>query len=71
MKQTTAEATDKIMAILSDKGQAIMQADLDEIELLLTRVDLDDIADVEPMVYEGLALTVNDPLYEGDIEPIT
>ena len=58
---------DDILAVISSKGEKLMQVDLNEIEYMLTQIDIDEALDASPMIYEGIALTVNDPLYEGDI----
>jgi hypothetical protein len=61
---------EEIMAIIRDKGRDIRQSDLDAIAVLLAELPAEKRAEVEPWIYEGLALIVNDCLYEGDIPPI-
>lgn len=63
------KTNDQIIAILG-KGMAITQADIEEIEFLLTQLDLDDFSTAQAMAFEAISLIVNDPLYEGDAEPI-
>lgn len=45
-----------------------MKADLDEINHLLTRYDVGSYQERAPWIYEAIALMVNHPCYEGDIE---
>jgi len=61
---------DKIFEILREKGEAIRQSDMDEIELLIMEADPDVWIERMGWFYEGLALIVNDPNYEGDIAPV-
>lgn len=56
-------------AILTDKGTSLMQEDFQEMQSLFTQVEIEQWEDVV-RVMEGVALIVNDPSYEGDIEPI-
>jgi hypothetical protein len=56
-------------AILTDKGASLMQEDFQEMQSLFTQVEIEQWEDVV-RVMEGVALIVNDPSYNGDIEPI-
>lgn len=57
------------LAILSEKGSDLMQADLDTMEELFTKIPPKEWGDVLLLI-EGVALVINDPSYEGDIKPI-
>ncbi len=59
-----------ILEIISTKDDKLMQVDLNEIDYMITQLDIDEALEVQPMVYEAISNIVNDPLYEGDIEPI-
>ena len=65
-----SDDVETIHAIIRDKGRDIRQSDLNAIEAALRRLPAEKRAEVEPWIYEGLALIVNDCLYEGDIAPI-
>ena len=69
-EQEWQDFADEIQRIIRDKGRAIMQADLDAIETALAAMPAERRYALEPWIYEGLALIVNDTLYEGDIAPI-
>jgi hypothetical protein len=60
---------DEASAIFSEKGDGLMQADLDAMEELFTQIPPEQWDDVL-MLMEGVALVVNDPSYKGDIAPI-
>ena len=60
---------DEALAILSEKGNDLMQVDLDAMEELFKQIPPEEWGDVLWLM-EGVALVVNDPSYEGDIKPI-
>ncbi len=60
----TSEA---ITEFVRERGSAISAADLTTINDMLIDLPLEEVSDVRAWVMEGIALTVNDPLYEGDI----
>ena len=60
---------DRAQAILSDKGNKLMQADLDAMEEIFTEIEPEQWDDVL-LLMDGVALIVNDPSYKGDIPPI-
>jgi hypothetical protein len=60
---------DQAQEILSSKGSALMQSDLDLMEEIFTKIPPEEWDDVM-MLMDGVARIVNDPLYDGDIEPI-
>jgi hypothetical protein len=62
-------ALDKITELVSERGNKITRADYNTIMTLAVDVPLED-SDYLGAVFEGIALTVNDPLYDGDIDPI-
>jgi hypothetical protein len=62
----TSEA---ITEFVRERGSAISAADLTVNDMLID-LPLDEVSDVRAWVMEGIALTVNDPLYEGDIPAI-
>lgn len=64
-----SKATDDILSIISERGSRLDQADMDRIEALITEIPFDQL-DETGMIYEAIALIVNDPLYEGDLDPI-
>ena len=51
---------------LLEKGPAITAADVVEIETELALMPLDEAHVIEPWVWEGVSLIVNDPDYRGD-----
>ena len=59
-------AHEQITMILSTKGSRLAQADVDEIEALLTQVPMPEVIDFEEGVWETVWLIINDPLYQGD-----
>lgn len=63
----TSEA---ITEFVRERGSAISAADLTTINDMLIDLPLEEVSDVRAWVMEGIALTVNDPLYEGDIPAI-
>jgi hypothetical protein len=63
----TSEA---ITEFVRERGSAISAADLATVNDMLIDLPLDEVSDVRAWVMEGIALTVNDPLYEGDIPAI-
>jgi hypothetical protein len=66
-----SKATDTILEIISTKGADLRQSDMEQIEELIVDIPLDDAPRDMGMIYEGIAMVVNDPLYEGDIPPIS
>jgi len=60
----TSEA---ITEFVRERGSGISAADLTTINDMLIDLPLEEVSDVRAWVMEGIALTVNDPLYEGDI----
>lgn len=65
-----SKATDQIVDIIRVKGYDLRSDDMREIEYLITDIPLDDLPDEYPMIMGALAGIVNDPIYEGDIDPI-
>ncbi|WP_156358171.1 hypothetical protein [Sphingobium sp. Leaf26] len=65
-----SKATDQIIAIIQTKGYDLRSDDIDEIHYLMTDIPLDDLPDEYPMIMGALANIVNDPVYDGDIEPV-
>ncbi|SEJ87402.1 hypothetical protein SAMN05518849_11676 [Sphingobium sp. AP50] len=62
-------AIDEIVELVRDRGSKLNQYDLNQIKMIAVDVPLEDSEDLA-MVFEGIALVVNDPLYEGDIPPM-
>ena len=60
---------DRAQAILSEKNDKLMQADLLEMQEIFTEIPPEEWDEVM-MLMEGVAQVVNDPLYSGDIPPI-
>lgn len=60
---------DQAQDILSSKGSALMQSDLDAMEEIFTKIPPEEWDDVM-LLMDGVALIVHDPSYEGDIKPI-
>lgn len=60
---------DRAQDILSSKGSALMQSDLDAMQEIFTEIPPEEWDDVM-LLMDGVALIVNDPSYDGDIEPI-
>lgn len=62
----------KANQIVEDRGYAITQFDVMQIERLLLHIDfLDDQGQREAAsVWEGVAMIVNDPQYKGDAQPL-
>ena len=48
------------------KGRDLRADDVDDLRAALTQLDPDDYDQVAADVWEGVALIVNDPAYEGD-----
>jgi hypothetical protein len=63
-------AFEKIIDLIGEKGAKLTQADMDQIESLIPDIPLDELPDSYGAIHEALALIVNDPAYEGDIEPM-
>lgn len=61
-------ALDAITELVSEAGKNITRADLNTILTLAVDVPLED-SDYLGFVWEGIALTINDPLYTKDIKP--
>jgi hypothetical protein len=59
-------AAEQIEAILREKAACLTQADVEEIEALLTQVPMPEAIDFEGGVWETVWLIINDPLYQGD-----
>jgi hypothetical protein len=59
----------EITAIMNEKGDSIMQADLDRIEQIFSEMPETERSATRPWFYEGMFLIINDPLYKGDIKP--
>lgn len=57
--------TDRIMAALA-KGLRLTAADVRDIQAELALMPADQAHELEGEVWEGVALIVNDPDYEGD-----
>ncbi|MEK7454729.1 MAG: hypothetical protein AABZ76_07375 [Pseudomonadota bacterium] len=62
-------AIDEIVELVRDRGAKLTRDDLNQIKMMAVDVPLEDSDDLAA-VFEGIALVVNDPLYEGDIPPI-
>lgn len=62
-------AIDDIVELVRDRGAKLNRDDLNQIKMMAVDVPLED-SDALAAVFEGIALVVNDPLYEGDIPPI-
>ena len=62
--------SEAITEFVRERGSAISAADLATINDMLINLPLEEVSDVRAWVMEGIALTVNDPLYEGDIPAI-
>jgi hypothetical protein len=62
-------ALEQITEIVSERGSALDRDDMDRITELSVEVPLED-SDALAMVMEGVAMIVNDPLYEGDVPPM-
>jgi hypothetical protein len=60
---------DQAQDILSSKGSALMQSDLDAMEEIFTKIPPEEWDDVM-LLMDGVARIVHDPSYEGDIKPI-
>jgi hypothetical protein len=58
-------AHSEIAAILA-KGADLRAADVDDLRAALTQLDPDEYDQVAGDAWEGVALIVNDPAYEGD-----
>ncbi len=58
-----------ITEFVRDRGDAISAADLTTINAMLFELPLEEVSDARVWIMEGIALTVNDPLYSGDIPP--
>jgi hypothetical protein len=58
--------------IAKDRGKNIMQEDIDDIYMILLGIELTDDQGQHDaaMIWEGISLIVNDPLYEGDARPL-
>lgn len=61
---------EQMLAIVAEKGPDLSQDDLVELDYLTTKLDIDDAFEQRGIVDEAIALIVNDPLYEGDIDPM-
>jgi hypothetical protein len=64
------ELTEQMMGILREKGDRIMRADLDQVQMLLARMTPESRSEITPWVFEGLFLQVNAPGYDGDLPEV-
>lgn len=60
---------DRAQAILSSKGESLMQDDLDAVRDIFMEIPPEEWDDVLRLM-EGVVLVVNSPEYNGDIPPI-
>lgn len=59
-------ALDQITELVSERGNKINRADLNTIMTLAVDIPLED-SDYLGSVFEGIMLTVSDPLYVGNL----
>lgn len=67
MKPESEAITEQIQAIIRDKANELSSDDLLDIDMLKTKLDLEDSIEIIPWIEEAIALIVNAPEYEGDI----
>lgn len=58
-----------ITEFVRKRGDAISATDLTTINAMLIELPLEEVSEARAWIMEGVALTVNDPLYSGDILP--
>lgn len=58
-----------ITDFVRERGDAISAADLTTINAMLIELPLEEVSEARAWIMEGVSLTVNDPLYSGDILP--
>jgi hypothetical protein len=62
-------ALEQIDKIITDRGDKLNRDDFISIRILEPEVPLED-SEALAFVWERIALIVNDPLYDGDADPV-
>ncbi len=60
---------DEVFALIKEKGENIMQADIDEIHIAAVEFN-DEDRERLAWAFESLFLTINDKRYKGDAKPL-
>ena len=57
----------EIMDFIGGRGDKISRADLSRLNEMLIDLPIEEVCDVRGWIMESIAMTVSDPVYDGDI----
>lgn len=57
----------EIMDFIGGRGDKISRADLSRLNEMLIDLPIEEVSDVRGWIMESIAMTVSDPVYDGDI----